>query len=204
MRALLLLDTIRQRLAATTCFFSPGPTSTARKSSKPRQPPKYSVDPQTFVNQISADFQDMTGKMGVSKTTDPHHSTSPQDIRADWRRIAANGHIYLGHYEGWVRHPRRGLLRRIRAHHPPRRHQDCPLRRPGRLGTGAVLLLRPLQMAGQAPATIRNPPRLHRPHRPPPQRGHQLFVLRRPDDLSISRNATQLHLHTPVSTPRAT
>jgi methionyl-tRNA synthetase len=61
------------------------------------------VDPQTFVDQISADFQDMTAKMGVSnddwmRTTEPRHKTSCAEL---WRRIAANGHIYLGHYEGW-------------------------------------------------------------------------------------------------------
>jgi methionyl-tRNA synthetase len=61
------------------------------------------VDPQTFVDRISADFQDMTVKMGVSnddwiRTTEPRHKLSCAEL---WRRIAANGHIYLGHYEGW-------------------------------------------------------------------------------------------------------
>jgi methionyl-tRNA synthetase len=61
------------------------------------------IDPQTFVDRISADFQDMTAKMGVSnddwiRTTEPRHKTSCAEL---WRRIAANGHIYLGHYEGW-------------------------------------------------------------------------------------------------------
>jgi methionyl-tRNA synthetase len=61
------------------------------------------VDPQTFVDQISADFRDMTAKMGVSnddwiRTTEPRHKVSCTEL---WRRIAANGHIYLGHYEGW-------------------------------------------------------------------------------------------------------
>jgi methionyl-tRNA synthetase len=61
------------------------------------------LDPQTFVDQISADFQDMTAKMGVSnddwmRTTEARHKVSCAEL---WRRIAANGHIYLGHYEGW-------------------------------------------------------------------------------------------------------
>ena len=62
-----------------------------------------SVDPQTFVDQVSADFKDMTAKMGVSnddwiRTTEERHKVSCAEL---WRRIAANGHIYLGHYEGW-------------------------------------------------------------------------------------------------------
>ena len=41
--------------------------------------------------------------MGVSnddwiRTTEPRHKVSCAEL---WRRIAANGHIYLGHYEGW-------------------------------------------------------------------------------------------------------
>jgi methionyl-tRNA synthetase len=61
------------------------------------------VDPQTFVDQVSADFRDMTAKMGVSnddwiRTTEERHKVSCVEL---WRRIAANGHIYLGHYEGW-------------------------------------------------------------------------------------------------------
>ena len=61
------------------------------------------VDPQTFVDGVSADFRDMTAKMGISnddwiRTTDERHKRSCAEL---WRRIAANGHIYLGHYEGW-------------------------------------------------------------------------------------------------------
>jgi methionyl-tRNA synthetase len=61
------------------------------------------VDPQSFVDQVSADFRDMTAKMGISnddwiRTTEERHKISCTEL---WRRIAANGHIYLGHYEGW-------------------------------------------------------------------------------------------------------
>jgi methionyl-tRNA synthetase len=45
----------------------------------------------------------MTAKMGVSndvwiRTTEQRHKDSCAEL---WRRMAANGHIYLGHYEGW-------------------------------------------------------------------------------------------------------
>jgi methionyl-tRNA synthetase len=61
------------------------------------------VDPQTFTDRISADFEDMTRKMGVSndawiRTTEERHKRSCAEL---WRRIEAAGDIYLGHYEGW-------------------------------------------------------------------------------------------------------
>jgi methionyl-tRNA synthetase len=61
------------------------------------------IDPQSFTDRISADFQDMTQKMGVSndvwiRTTEERHKRSCAEL---WRRIEAAGDIYLGHYEGW-------------------------------------------------------------------------------------------------------
>lgn len=61
------------------------------------------VDPQTFTDGISADFRAMSDAMGVSyddwiRTTEPRHKVSCAEL---WRRIAANGDLYLGHYEGW-------------------------------------------------------------------------------------------------------
>ena len=61
------------------------------------------MDPQSFTDKISADFRDMSEKMGVSfdqwfRTTEERHKVS---CMALWRRIEAAGDIYLGHYEGW-------------------------------------------------------------------------------------------------------
>ncbi len=61
------------------------------------------LDPRTYTDRISAEFQDMTRKMGVSnddwiRTTEPRHMVSCAEL---WRRIAQAGDIYLGHYEGW-------------------------------------------------------------------------------------------------------
>ena len=61
------------------------------------------VDPQTFTDRISADFKAMSDVMGVSyddwiRTTEQRHKVSCAEL---WRRIAANGDLYLGHYEGW-------------------------------------------------------------------------------------------------------
>ncbi len=56
-----------------------------------------------FTDKISADFRDMADAMGISyddfiRTTEERHKVSCQEL---WRRIAASGDIYLGHYEGW-------------------------------------------------------------------------------------------------------
>jgi methionyl-tRNA synthetase len=61
------------------------------------------MDPQSFTDKISADFRDMSEKMGVSfdqwfRTTEERHKVSCMEL---WRRIDAAGDIYLGHYEGW-------------------------------------------------------------------------------------------------------
>jgi methionyl-tRNA synthetase len=61
------------------------------------------VDPQTFVDGISANFRAMTDAMGVSyddwiRTTQERHKVSCAEL---WRRIAANGDLYLGDYQGW-------------------------------------------------------------------------------------------------------
>ena len=56
-----------------------------------------------FADKVSADFRDMAEKMNISfddfiRTTEERHKLSCAEL---WRRIEANGHIYLGHYEGW-------------------------------------------------------------------------------------------------------
>ena len=61
------------------------------------------VDPQDFVDRVSADFGDMAQAMNVSfddfiRTTEPRHLRA---CAALWRRLQQDGHIYLGAYEGW-------------------------------------------------------------------------------------------------------
>jgi len=61
------------------------------------------MEPLAFCDKVSADFRAMADAMNISyddyiRTTEPRHIRSCQEL---WRRIAANGHIYLGHYEGW-------------------------------------------------------------------------------------------------------
>ena len=61
------------------------------------------VDPQDFVDRVSADFRDMALAMNVSfddfiRTTEPRHLRACEAL---WRRLRRDGHIYLGAYEGW-------------------------------------------------------------------------------------------------------
>ena len=61
------------------------------------------VTPQQFVDKVAAEF----GKLGdllnaptddFVRTTQPRHTESVQEI---WRRMQANGDIYVSKYSGW-------------------------------------------------------------------------------------------------------
>jgi methionyl-tRNA synthetase len=61
------------------------------------------LDPQTFTDQVSAQFQAMGTLMGLSndqfiRTTEPRHYAACQAL---WMRLFERGEIYLGKYEGW-------------------------------------------------------------------------------------------------------
>lgn len=61
------------------------------------------IAPQEFVNQNSQTFQDMTTLLGVSnddfiRTTEPRHKKA---VQALWKKMEANGDIYLAKYGGW-------------------------------------------------------------------------------------------------------
>jgi methionyl-tRNA synthetase len=61
------------------------------------------IDPQTFTDQVAADFQDMAKRMNISnddfiRTTEPRHKHTCQVL---WQRLVDAGAIYLGKYEGW-------------------------------------------------------------------------------------------------------
>jgi methionyl-tRNA synthetase len=90
-----------KRLDGHDVFFLTGTDEHGQKVEKAAQ--EAGVDPQTFTDQISADFRAMTDAMGVSydqwiRTTEPRHKASTQEL---WKRIDASGNITLGHYEGW-------------------------------------------------------------------------------------------------------
>ena len=64
---------------------------------------KKNLSPQDFVNEVSASFINLTKVLNLSnndfiRTTEPRHNKSAQAL---WQRIADNGYIYEGCYEGW-------------------------------------------------------------------------------------------------------
>ena len=90
-----------KRLDGHDVFFLTGTDEHGQKVE--RAAAEAGLAPQEFADRVSADFRDMADKMGVSyddyiRTTEDRHKRSCAEL---WRRIAANGHIYLGHYEGW-------------------------------------------------------------------------------------------------------
>src|SRR6202790_4984331 len=90
-----------KRLDGYDVFFLTGTDEHGQKVEQAAQ--EAGVDPQAYVDRISADFLDMARVMGVSnddwiRTTEERHKKSCAEL---WRRIQASGDIYLGHYEGW-------------------------------------------------------------------------------------------------------
>ena len=90
-----------KRLDGYDVFFLTGTDEHGQKVEQAAQ--EAGIDPQTHVDRISADFQDVARAMGASNddwihTTEERHKRSCAEL---WRRINASGDIYLGHYEGW-------------------------------------------------------------------------------------------------------
>jgi len=90
-----------KRLDGYDVFFLTGTDEHGQKVE--RAAAEAGLDPQSFVDRMSADFRDMTLKMGVSfdewfRTTEDRHKVSCAEL---WKRMEAAGQIYLGHYEGW-------------------------------------------------------------------------------------------------------
>mmetsp|Transcript_57585 Transcript_57585/g.115633 ORF Transcript_57585/g.115633 Transcript_57585/m.115633 type:complete len:637 (-) Transcript_57585:263-2173(-) len=64
---------------------------------------KAGVEPQAYVDDLSTTFQELLQVMAFSndafvRTTSSQHKAAAQEL---WRRLEANGQIYLGAYEGW-------------------------------------------------------------------------------------------------------
>jgi methionyl-tRNA synthetase len=90
-----------KRLDGYDVFFLTGTDEHGQKVEKAAA--DAGVAPQGFTDTVSAQFRDLADRMGVSyddfiRTTEERHKIS---CAALWRRIAATGDIYLGHYEGW-------------------------------------------------------------------------------------------------------
>jgi len=90
-----------KRLDGYDVFFLTGTDEHGQKVAKAAR--DEGLEPQAFVDRVSAEFRAMAARMNISnddfiRTTEPRHYAACAEL---WRRLVANGHIYLGHYEGW-------------------------------------------------------------------------------------------------------
>jgi methionyl-tRNA synthetase len=90
-----------KRLSGYEVFFLTGTDEHGQKVEKAAA--DAGKDPQEFTDEISAIFADIAKQMNVSydqfiRTTEPRHKATAQAL---WKKLADDGHIYLGGYEGW-------------------------------------------------------------------------------------------------------
>ncbi len=90
-----------RRMEGEEVFFLTGTDEHGQKVEKAAR--DAGMEPQAFTDQVSRHFRDLAGPMGLSiddfiRTTEARHKRA---CTALWERLAANGEIYLGHYEGW-------------------------------------------------------------------------------------------------------
>ncbi|MDE2514616.1 MAG: methionine--tRNA ligase [Rhodospirillales bacterium] len=90
-----------KRLDGYEVFFLTGTDEHGQKVEKAAA--AAGLAPQDFADRVAADFRAMADRMGISydrfiRTTEPAHKHSTTVL---WEKLAAAGHIYLGHYEGW-------------------------------------------------------------------------------------------------------
>jgi len=90
-----------KRLDGYDVFFLTGTDEHGQKVEKAAA--EAGLDPQAFADRVSADFQDMSARMGLSnddfiRTTEARHKRTCTEL---WKRLQERGEIYLGAYEGW-------------------------------------------------------------------------------------------------------
>jgi methionyl-tRNA synthetase len=82
-------------------FFLTGTDEHGQKVERAAQ--KAGLKTEVFAEKIAASFRQMCADLNISnndfiRTTEPRHHRASQEL---WRRVAANGDIYKGDYEGW-------------------------------------------------------------------------------------------------------
>jgi methionyl-tRNA synthetase len=90
-----------RRLLGDDVFFLTGTDEHGQKVERAAQ--KAGLKTEIFAEQIAASFRQMCRDLNISnndfiRTTEPRHHRASQEL---WRRVAANGDIYKGDYEGW-------------------------------------------------------------------------------------------------------
>jgi methionyl-tRNA synthetase len=99
----MLADAIARsrRLLDEDVFFMTGTDEHGQKVERAAQ--KSGMRTEAFADETAAHFLQMSRDLNISnddfiRTTEPRHHRAAQEI---WRRVAANGDIYKGDYEGW-------------------------------------------------------------------------------------------------------
>src|SRR4030095_12173692 len=90
-----------RRLLGDDVFFLTGTDEHGQKVERAAQ--KAGLKTEVFAENIAASFREMCRDLNISnndfiRTTEPRHHRASQEL---WRRVAANGDIYKGDYEGW-------------------------------------------------------------------------------------------------------
>jgi methionyl-tRNA synthetase len=90
-----------RRLLGDDVFFLTGTDEHGQKVERAAQ--KAGLPTTAFADDVAATFRQMCRDLNISnddfiRTTEPRHFRAAQEI---WRRVAANGDIYKGDYEGW-------------------------------------------------------------------------------------------------------
>jgi methionyl-tRNA synthetase len=90
-----------RRLLGDDVFFMTGTDEHGQKVERAAQ--KAGMPTHQFADQTASHFRQMCADLNISnddfiRTTEPRHFRAAQEI---WRRVAANGDIYKGDYEGW-------------------------------------------------------------------------------------------------------
>jgi methionyl-tRNA synthetase len=112
--------------------------------------------PKAYVDEMVAPFQSLHESLGISfdrfiRTTDDDHKAL---VQALWQRMAANGDLYLGRYEGWY-------SVRDEAYYDEGELVTGSQRRAGRMDFGGKLVLQAFGLSGQAAGAVREPPRVY-------------------------------------------
>ena len=117
------------------------------------------VTPQAFVDRVAAEFEAMGELLNaraddVVRTTQRGNARAAQEI---WRRMAANGDVYLSTYSGWYSVRDEAYFDESELARGPDGDEARADRRAGRLGRGGelVLPLVGLRRAGCSPTTRR-------------------------------------------------
>ena len=90
-----------KRLDGYDVMFLTGTDEHGQKVQKSAE--KAGIDPQSFTDQVSQNFRDLTELLNYSnddfiRTTEERHRESCQAL---WRKLVEKGDIYLGSYAGW-------------------------------------------------------------------------------------------------------